>query len=118
MSYLWISALKGKQGIKSNPLASYGCEFSSRSWYPESYSDINKSWKRYVIFSPGIESFGTKMVQHKNLKYGEDPEENKVHMGSNNPAFHSTVSNWCTKGLLDLPDEILYKIIEFLDPFW
>ena len=100
------------------PLASYGCEFSSRSWYPESYSDINISWKRNVIFSPGIESFGAKMVQHKNFKYGEDPRENKVNMGSNNSAFNSTVSNLSTKGLLDLPDEILYKVIEFLDPFW
>ena len=100
------------------PLASYGCEFSSRLWYPRSSFEDEMSCTKSIIFCPGIESFGTTMIQHNKLEAVEDEDMNVFNPVTYAPSSNTSLLNLSKKGMLDLPDEILYKIVDYLDPFW
>jgi hypothetical protein len=96
------------------PLASYGCAFSSRLWYPISHGNLarrEKSFSTSIVFSPVVESFGTSLIQ-------QTPSMVALESNRNNPGIYSASSHSYKKSLADLPLEILYQILEHLDPLW
>ena len=99
------------------PLASYGCEYSSRLLNPRSPSKAEPSWRRNIIFSSGTDSFGTNMVQFTRLKSIENETKHNENIRVNDTISNIAFSCFSKKEMLDLPDEILYEIIDYLEPF-
>ena len=96
------------------PLASYGCGFSTTLWrptYSSSFMEPEKALNLNLVFNPFIDSFGLTTAQ---LMSSVGTINNRK---ENRKRFTSFCSNSHTKTLLDLPYEILYEIIEYLDPF-
>ena len=101
------------------PLASYGCGFSVRRMYPnfnQDYKSSNFVPFSTIIFSPSVESFGTtslsatfpvrKQIEHKKKK--------KKPMSKTFSVPTKSIKNL---HLTDLPFDVLYPIIDYLDSF-
>ena len=100
------------------PLASYGCGFSSRLLTPSSSKGAEREDKAFstsVVFVPDVDSFG------RSIAFGinSSKEKGRAQMTeSKNTKSNSKANSTSRKNLLDLPNELLYTILDYLDPFW
>ena len=100
------------------PLASYGCGFSSRLLTPSSRKGTegeDEAFSTSIVFVPDVDSFGRTVT----FGISSSKEKGRAQMiESKNTISKFTAISTPRKDLLDLPNELLYTILDYLDPFW